>query len=61
MLGRLASVATRTRAWLGLKSPPLARLTKNQFSFSFPLFLFPLFNYILYVDILCTKNNPNIL
>jgi hypothetical protein len=40
---------------------PRAQLTENPFSFFPFLFLFFLFSYIcIYVDILCTKNSPNI-
>jgi hypothetical protein len=56
---RRLRAAARARL-AGSKSPPV-RLTEKSFSFSF-FFLFPIFLYIYtHIDILCTKNSPNIL
>jgi hypothetical protein len=53
------SVTVAPRALAGPNSPR-AQLTENPFSFFHFLFLFFIYMYI-YVDILCTKNSPNIL
>jgi hypothetical protein len=58
-LGQLGRKRARALAPSGPKSPPLAQLARNTFSFFFSHFFSPFSHICLYAEILCTKNSLN--